>query len=114
MSREDDDRPTSREDSPLLGLESDHDDHGKRRTAFHDTTPLPLLQLLAVYAIKLVVPIASVQVLPYVNKMVAGFDLANKEDVGYYTGLLSFAHSAGQIATIYAWGRLSGTADEPS
>jgi hypothetical protein len=109
MSRDDEDRPYSREDSPLLGSDSDHEDTPKlppRRTAY--TTPLPVAQLAAVYAIKLVVPVANTQTMPYVNKMVAGFDLSSKRGVGYYTGVLSFGHTAGQIVSIYAWGRLSG------
>ncbi|GJE97069.1 MFS general substrate transporter [Phanerochaete sordida] len=104
-----------REDSPLLA----HDDADSRprspaalageppTRARAPPTPLPRAQLAAIYAIKLVVPIASTQALPYVNKMLAGLGVPSERDVGYYSGLLSFAHTAGSFSTIYAWGRLS-------
>ena len=111
MPRESELHPGSREDSPLLGSDSDssHDDVPKLlpgRGVY--TTPLPISQLAAIYAIKLIVPVANTQSLPYINKMVASFGLSGERGVGYYTGLLSFSHTAGQILTIYAWGRLSG------
>lgn len=101
-----------REDSPLLG-DNDSDDGFKsspsrRRGPTAEVTPLPRAQLAAIYAIKLIVPVANTQIMPYVNKMIAGFDLPDQRNVGYYTGLLSFSHTAGQFMTIYAWGRLSG------
>lgn len=100
-----------REDSPLLvPSHAGSDEEGFKDSPTRETrvTPLPRTQLATIYAIKLIVPVAGTQILPYVNKMVAGFDLPSERSVGYYTGLLSFAHTAGQILTIYAWGRLSG------
>lgn len=118
MSREADayrDPLEYREDSPLLGTSDDDDDVIPRRRFVPapprrraPATPLPRAQLAAIYTIKLVVPVASTQIMPYVNKMVAGFDLPSEQDVGYYTGLMSFGHTAGAFLTIYAWGRLSG------
>lgn len=117
MSREADayrDPLEYREDSPLLGTSDDDDVIPRRRFAptpprhRAPATPLPRAQLAAIYTIKLVVPVAGTQILPYVNKMVAGFNLPSERDVGYYTGLMSFGHTVGQFMTIYAWGRLSG------
>ena len=98
--------PTSRdhEASPLLLGDAASTD--TQRTA---TNPLPRAQLATIYGIKLVVPIASTQVLPYVNKMVASMDLPGGRSVGYYSGLLAAAHTIGQFLTIFFWGRLSGT-----
>ena len=70
--------------------------------------PLPRGQLAIIYGIKLVVPVASTQALPYVNKMVASMDLPSGRSVGYYTGLLATVATAGQFLTIFFWGRVSG------
>lgn len=70
--------------------------------------PLPRAQLTIIYGIKLVVPIAGTQIMPYVNKMVASLDLPGGRSVGYYSGLLSMGHAAGAFLTIFFWGRLSG------
>ncbi len=54
---------------------------------------LPKLQLAAVYTIKLLVPVASTQVMPYFNLMIqellerSGIEHGN-ENVGYYSGLV--------------------------
>lgn len=70
--------------------------------------PLPRVQLATIYGIKLVVPVSGQQISPYVNKMIAAMDLPGNGSVGYYTGLLSSVHTAGQILSIFFWGRLSG------
>lgn len=91
------------EDSPLL---QDPNKFLKRDAI---TTPLPRAQLAVIYAIKLVLPVAHTQILPYFNKMIEGFDLpGGSSNIGYYSGLLVTCHTAGQISTTYAWGRLSG------
>ena len=95
----------SREDSPLLAR---HEDTEGQATPKAPVTPLPRAQFVTICAIKLMVPVAHTQVLPYVSKMIAGFDLPDARSVGYYTGLLAFASTAGQFLTIYAWGRVSG------
>lgn len=116
MSREADayrDPLEYRESSPLLGNSEDDNDVPRR---FSPTptqlrgpvTPLPRAQLGAIYLIKLVVPITNTQILPYKNKMVAGFGLPNERTVGYYTGILSLVNSLGHFITILGWGRLSG------
>ena len=95
-----------REASP----QRDDDDSATESSAFVlKATPLPRMQLAAIYGIKLIVPVANTQVLPYINKMVGLMNLPGGRSVGYYTGLLSTAHTAGQILTIFFWGRLSGT-----
>lgn len=72
------------------------------------SNPLPRAQLAIIYGIKLVVPVASTQALPYVNKMIAAMDLPSGRSVGYYTGLLATAATAGQFMTIFFWGGISG------
>ncbi|KIP03902.1 hypothetical protein PHLGIDRAFT_15569 [Phlebiopsis gigantea 11061_1 CR5-6] len=92
----------SREDSPLL---ASHDDESQVAPKTR-VTPLPRAQFATICAIKLMVPVAHTQALPYVNKMIASFGL-DARSVGYYSGLLSFASTAGQFLTIYAWGQVS-------
>lgn len=98
----------SREDSPLLSREDSVQLEDVLDSKAATVNPLPRGQLAIIYGIKLVVPIASTQVMPYVNKMVAAMDLPSDRTVGYYSGLLVTAHTAGQFLTIFFWGRLSG------
>ncbi|PCH36125.1 MFS general substrate transporter [Wolfiporia cocos MD-104 SS10] len=80
-----------------------------RRRVSTRRTPLPKVQLGVVYAIKLVVPIAGTQLMPYINVLVGDLASADGAEVGYYTGLVGTANSAAHILTIYLWGRLSDT-----
>lgn len=97
------------ESSPLLERP---EDILSEETQAVSSNPLPRAQLAIIYGIKLVVPIANTQVMPYVNKMVASMDLPGGRSVGYYSGLLSMGHTAGQFLTIFFWGRLSGICND--
>ena len=50
--------------------------------------PLPKLQLALVYFIKLIIPIAATQNLPYINVLVADLAKAAGAKTGYYSGLV--------------------------
>ncbi|KAI0785874.1 major facilitator superfamily domain-containing protein [Abortiporus biennis] len=93
------------ENDPLL---SPNDSKSRKPT--HNANPLPKRQLLAIYTIKLLVPIAGTQSLPYINLMLQQI-LENsgigKEKVGYYSGLTSSISHIAQLLSIYPWGRLS-------
>ncbi|KAH9839273.1 MFS general substrate transporter [Rhodofomes roseus] len=69
--------------------------------------PLPKLQLAVVYFIKLIIPIAGTQALPYINVMVADLAKAAGAKTGYYSGLVGSARSIAHLLTIYSWGRIS-------
>ena len=56
-------------------------------------TPLPKLQLAAAFAIKLVIPISTAQVLPYLNVLVAELAKSDGAETGYYSGLVVSARS---------------------
>jgi hypothetical protein len=77
-------------------------------------TPLPKGQLLAVYTIKLMVPVTSFQILPYVNEMVAHAVKRSPNEVGYYSGLVSTAYTVAHLLTVYPWARLSGSWHKPA
>ena len=50
-------------------------------------TPLPKAQLATIYAIKLTLPIALTQVLPYFNVLIEKLAVSRGADTGYYSGL---------------------------
>ena len=75
-------RSGSNSDSePLLSQEH-------RRHAPPQPNPLPKLQLAVVFFIKLVIPIAGTQTLPYINVLVADLAKASGAQTGYYSGLV--------------------------
>lgn len=103
-------QPVQDETAPLLAQaeEEASTEHMLRRT------PLPRAQLAAIYTIKLVVPVANTQALPYINKMVEAYNLPAGASVGYYSGLLALALSIGHFGSIFSWGRLSGMRSQTS
>lgn len=70
--------------------------------------PLPKAQLAAVYTIKLVVPIAAMQIAPYMNQMIEDLHLSGAKGTGYYSGLVGTAAAVTQLLSVYPWARLSG------
>ena len=50
-------------------------------------TPLPKAQLAVIYAIKLTLPIALTQALPYYNVLIEKLAASEGADTGYYSGL---------------------------
>jgi hypothetical protein len=78
------------------------------RASARRRTALPLGQLFAVYLIKLMVPVAAFQILPYVNEMVAHAVQRPPSEIGYYSGLVATAYNVANGLTVYPWGRLSG------
>lgn len=83
--------------TPLLGMSG--------RAA---ANPLPKGQLAAVYTIKLFIPVASLQMLPYVNQMIEDLHLSGARSTGYYSGLVGSAFALAQLLSVYPWARLSG------
>lgn len=70
--------------------------------------PLPKAQLVVVYTIKLIIPLASGQILPYVNQMIEDLHLSGTRSTGYYSGLVGSAFTLAQLLSVYPWARLSG------
>jgi hypothetical protein len=66
--------------------------HGRSRT------PLPKLQLASLFLIKLVVPVASTQITPYVNDLVQRFRFTdNPARIGLYSGILVSLFEFGRV-----------------
>lgn len=78
----------SDERESLLAAEHRADSPRSRRRARPRPNPLPKVQLAVVYAIKLVVPIASTQAMPYMNVLVSELAASSGAETGYYSGLV--------------------------
>lgn len=50
--------------------------------------PLPKLQLAAIFAVKIIIPTAAAQVMPYANAMIEGLAASEGAKTGYYSGIL--------------------------
>ncbi|KAH9935706.1 major facilitator superfamily domain-containing protein [Fomitopsis serialis] len=93
---------SSLDSDPLLPPE-----HRDRERVSPRPNALPKLQLAVVYFVKLVIPLASTQSMPYINVLVASLAKAEGAKTGYYSGLVGSARSIAHLVTIYLWGRLS-------
>ncbi|KAI1795645.1 MFS general substrate transporter [Ganoderma leucocontextum] len=70
-------------------------------------SPLPKLQLAVIYAIKLTLPIATTQALPYYNVFMEKLAASEGADTGYYSGLAHSVASVTQFTSVFVWGALS-------
>lgn len=50
--------------------------------------PLPKLQLAAIFAVKIIIPVSSTQVMPYSNVMIAELAASEGAATGYYGGIM--------------------------
>ncbi|KAN0074592.1 Major facilitator superfamily domain containing protein [Tylopilus felleus] len=71
------------------------------------TTPLPKAQLGALFAVRLVDPIAYQQIFPYINQLLADLRIAEPERVGLYSGLVESTYSLAQVCSMYQLGKIS-------
>jgi hypothetical protein len=63
-------------------------DEEAARTQTQTPTPLPKAQLGALFAVRIVDPIAYQQIFPYINQLLADLRVAEPEHVGFYSGLV--------------------------
>ncbi|KIK24939.1 hypothetical protein PISMIDRAFT_677717 [Pisolithus microcarpus 441] len=71
-------------------------------------TPLPLGQLAALCAVRLVDPIAFTQLFPYVNDFMSDLHLTDDPSrIGFYSGLVESTFALSQLCSIYLWAKLS-------
>lgn len=50
--------------------------------------PLPTLQLAAIFAVKIIIPTAATQVMPYINAMIEELAASEGAKTGYYSGIV--------------------------
>ncbi|KAJ2014975.1 hypothetical protein GGI09_007031 [Coemansia sp. S100] len=71
-------------------------------------TPLPWRQLIPLLAMRLSEPIQYAVILPFVYKMIEGFNIAESpKDIAFYASLLFTSFAIAQTLTIMYWSRLS-------
>ncbi|KAI0332370.1 MFS general substrate transporter [Cubamyces sp. BRFM 1775] len=70
-------------------------------------TPLPKIQLAVIYAIKLTLPIALSQSIPYYNVLIEKLAASEGAVTGYYSGLANGAFSVSRLVATFLWGYVS-------
>ncbi|KAI6118743.1 major facilitator superfamily domain-containing protein [Pisolithus croceorrhizus] len=77
-------------------------------TSKPSSTPLPVGQLAALCAVRLVDPIAFSQLFPYVNDFINDLHLTDDPSrIGFYSGLVESSFALSQLCSIYLWAKLS-------
>jgi len=69
--------------------------------------PLPKAQILLLCYTSCVAPIAFFSIFPYINFMIERVGGIEKEDVGFYSGLIESLFSATQMCVMIFWGKAS-------
>ena len=69
--------------------------------------PLPKLQIFLLCFTNVAGPIAFFSIFPYINFMIEKVGGVEKEDVGFYSGLIESLFSACQMCVMIFWGRVS-------
>ncbi|RMZ67221.1 major facilitator superfamily transporter [Pyrenophora seminiperda CCB06] len=72
-----------------------------------DGKPLPKAQVLLLCYASCVAPIAFFSIFPYINFMIEKVGGVEKEDVGFYSGLIESLFSATQMCVMILWGKAS-------
>ncbi|KAJ3731622.1 major facilitator superfamily domain-containing protein [Lentinula guzmanii] len=97
---------TLNETTPLLN--DARDDPEDQKPLIKEATPLPMVQLFIVCAIRLMDPIAFTQIFPYINEFIAFLKLTDDpSQTGFYSGLVESAFAVTQFLAIYQWSKLS-------
>ena len=68
--------------------------------------PLPKAQILLLCYTSCVAPIAFFSIFPYINFMIETVGGVQKEDVGFYSGLIESLFSATQMCVMILWGKV--------
>lgn len=71
-----------------------------------DDTPIPRTQIFLLCYARLVEPIAFFSIFPYINSMIEKTGGIDKEDVGFYAGLIESLFSATQMCVMIFWGKV--------
>lgn len=108
----------STENTPLLAAESapiailedsaiqSNDDASEQQQDEDNDKPLPRTQIFLLCYTSLVEPIAFFGIFPYINFMIEKVGNVQKEDVGFYSGLIESLFSATQMCVMIFWGKV--------
>ncbi|KAF9701353.1 hypothetical protein EKO04_000406 [Ascochyta lentis] len=72
-----------------------------------ENAPLPRAQIFLLCYTRVVEPIAFFSIFPYINSMIEHVGGVEKEDVGFYSGLIESLFSFTQMCVMIFWGRAS-------
>lgn len=110
---------TADENTPLLsyvepapiGESSDvsdqpYEDQGIDNRNGDEDRPLPKLQVLLLCYAGCLGSIAFFSIIPYINFMIERVGGIDKEDVGFYSGLVESLFSATQMCVMILWGKV--------
>ncbi|KAF2250677.1 MFS general substrate transporter [Trematosphaeria pertusa] len=76
-------------------------------TQADEDAPLPRAQIFLLCYTRVVEPIAFFAIFPYINSMIEKVGGVDKEDVGFYSGLIESLFSATQMCVMIFWGKAS-------
>lgn len=71
-----------------------------------EDVPLPRLQIMLLCFTRMIEPIAFFSIFPYINSMIEKTGGIDKEDVGFYSGLIESLFSATQMCVMIFWGKV--------
>lgn len=72
-----------------------------------ENAPLPKTQIFLLCYTRIVEPIAFFSIFPYINSMIEHVGGIEKEDVGFYSGLIESLFSFTQMCVMIFWGKAS-------
>lgn len=72
-----------------------------------EDAPLPRAQIFLLCYTRVVEPIAFFSIFPYINSMIEHVGDVEKEDVGFYSGLIESLFSFTQMCVMIFWGKAS-------
>lgn len=75
--------------------------------------PLPKTQIFLLCYTRVVEPIAFFSIFPYINFMIEKVGGVEKEDVGFYSGLIESLFSATQMCVMIFWGKVRIPSSNP-
>jgi hypothetical protein len=71
-----------------------------------EDAPLPYDQILLLCLARMVEPIAFFSIFPYINSMIERTGNIEKEDVGFYSGMIESLFSVTQMCVMVLWGKV--------
>ncbi|KAF2878495.1 major facilitator superfamily domain-containing protein [Massariosphaeria phaeospora] len=92
---------------PAVPLPRGDDVNGALDVDSEEDVPLPRKQIFLLCYTRVVEPIAFFSIFPYINTMIERTGGINKEDVGFYSGLIESLFSLTQMCFMIFWGKIA-------
>lgn len=86
---------------------ADNEDAIQERTDEDEQAPLPKAQIFLLCYTSVVEPIAFFGIFPYINSMIEIVGNVEKDEVGFYSGLIESLFSATQMCVMLLWGKVN-------